>query len=133
MPTVGISLTALAYVSTWYVDYTPPSTLAPSHYTQHRFISPSDEMLERFNLVVSVYCHLLDSETKQPLLRRKKALDAVERLRVHIKTGCTSDSPANSLYFEKGKDQLTGVTLYRCARGTNDLEGFHKHMRSLIE
>ena len=38
----------------------------------------------------------------------------------------------NSLYFEKGKDQLTGVTLYRCARGTNDLEGFHKHMHSLV-
>ena len=33
----------------------------------------------------------------------------------------------------KGKDQLTGVTLYRCARGTNDLEGFHTHMRSLVE
>ena len=41
--------------------------------------------------------------------------------------------PGNSLYFEKGKDQLTGVTLYRCARGTNHLEGFHKHMRSLVE
>ena len=41
--------------------------------------------------------------------------------------------PGNSLYFEKGKDQLTGVTLYRCARGTNDLEGFHKNMRSLVE
>ena len=41
--------------------------------------------------------------------------------------------PGNSLYFEKGKDQLTGVTLYRCARGTNDLEGFHKHMRNLVE
>ena len=41
--------------------------------------------------------------------------------------------PGNFAHFEKGKDQLTGVTLYRCARGTNDLEGFHKHMRSLIE
>ena len=81
---------------------------------------------------MSVYGHLLDSKTKKPLLRRE-ALDAVERLRVHIKTGCISNSPAVLLYFEKGKDQLTGVTLYRCARGTNDLEGFHKHMRSLIE
>ena len=41
--------------------------------------------------------------------------------------------PGNSLYFEKGKDQLMVVTLYRCARVTNDLEGFHKHMRSLVE
>ena len=90
------------------------------------------ELLERFNLVVSVYGHLLDSKTKKPLLRRE-ALDAVERMRVYIKTGCISDSPAVSRYFEKGKDQLTGVTLYRCARGTNDLERFHKHMRSLIE
>ena len=81
---------------------------------------------------MSVYGHLLDSKTKKPLLRRE-ALDAVQRLRVHIKTGCISDSPAISLYFEKGKDQLTGVTLYRCARGTNDLEGFHNHMRSLVE
>ena len=39
----------------------------------------------------------------------------------------------NFLYVEKSKDQPTGVALYRCARGTNDLEGFHKHMRSLIE
>ncbi|CAN0253311.1 unnamed protein product [Ascophyllum nodosum] len=97
-----------------------------------RFIPPSDELLERFNLVVSVYGHLLDSKTKKPLLRRE-ALNAVERLRVHIKTGCISNSAAISLYFEKGKDHLTGVTLYRCARGTNDLKGFHKHMRSLVE
>ena len=81
---------------------------------------------------MSVYGHLLDSKTKKPLLRRE-ALEAVERLRVHIKTGCISDGPLISLYFEKVKDDLTGVTLYRCARGTNDLEGFHKHMRSLIE
>ncbi|CAN0471060.1 unnamed protein product, partial [Ascophyllum nodosum] len=53
----------------------------------------SDELLERFNLVVSVYGHLLDSKTKKPVLRRE-VLDAVERLRVHIKTGCISDSPA---------------------------------------
>ena len=135
MPTVVISLTSLAYVSTWYLNYTPPPS--SPHYTppitQHRFIPPSDELLERFNLVVSVYGHLLDSKTKKRLLRRE-ALDAVERLRVHIKTGCISDSPAISLYFVKGKDKLTGVTLYRCARGTNDLEGFHKHMLcSLIE
>ena len=134
MPTVVISLTALAYVIPWYLNYTPPP---PSpHYTspiaQHRLIPASDELLERFNLVVSVYNRLLDSKTKEPLLRRK-ALDAVERMRVHIKAGCISDSPAVSLYFVKGKDQLTGVMLYRCARGTNDLEGFNKHMRSLIE
>ena len=134
MPTVVISLTALAYVIPWYLNYTPspPSPHYPSPIAQHRFIPASDELLERFNLVVSVYGHLLDSKTKKPLLRRE-ALDAVERMRVHIKTGCISDSPAVSLYFEKGKDQLTGVTLYRCARGTNDLEGFHEHMRSLIE
>ena len=107
MSTVVISLTALAYVVPWYLNYTPPPPL-PHH------------------------GHLLDSKTKKPLLRRE-ALDAFERMRVHIKTGCLSDSPAVSLYFEKGNDQLTGVTLYRCARGTNDLEGFHKHMRSLIE
>ena len=41
--------------------------------------------------------------------------------------------PGSFALLREGKDQLTGVTLYRCARGTNDLEGFHKHMRSLIE
>ena len=134
MPTVVISLTALAYVIPWYLNYTPPPP-SPHHTSpiaQPRFIPASDELLERFNLVVSVYSHLLDCKTKNPLLRRE-ALDAVEQMRVHIKTVCISDSPAVSLYFEKAKDHLTGVTLDRCARGTDDLEGFHKHMRSLIE
>lgn len=98
--------------------------------THHRVIPPPAILLERFDLVNGIYGGLLDKKTKQPLLR-PEAWDAVNRLRVHIKAGCLSDPHAVPLYFEAGRDSATGCSLYRCVRGTNDLEGYHLHMRLL--
>jgi len=94
-------------------------------------IPPPAVLLERFDLVNFIYGHLLDKKTKQPLFRRE-AWEAIKRLRVHIEAGCLSDPSGVPLYFEAGKDSATGYSLYRCVRGTNDLEGCHLHMRLLV-
>ena len=96
-----------------------------------RVIPPPDDLTDRFNLVHRIYGHLLDAKTKQPLLRAE-AWEAAKRLRVHIEAGCLSDPPGVALYFEAGKDSATGCSLFRCVRGTNDLEGYHLHMRPLV-
>lgn len=79
-----------------------------------------------------MYGGLLGSKTKLPLLR-PASLEAVRRLRVHIIEDCCTDPPNQALYFEAGKDPETRCTLYRCVRGTSDLEGYHFHMRKLID
>lgn len=95
---------------------------------ENRMIPPAPEALQRFDLVIRVYGGLLDKITKQPLLRADARL-AAKRLRSHIAAGCLSDPKSVSLYFQEGKDSVTGFPLYRCVRGTNDLEGYHLHMR----
>eukprot|EP00904_Undaria_pinnatifida_P008491 jgi/Undpi1/4772/HiC_scaffold_18.g08125.m1 len=95
-----------------------------------RVIPQSDQLADGFDLVHRIYGHLLDAKTKQPLLRAE-AWEAIKRLRVNIKAGCLSDPPGVALYFEAGKDSATGCSLFRCVRGTNDLEGYHLRMRPL--
>ena len=94
-------------------------------------IPPPDDLADRFDFVHRIYGHLLDAKSKQPLLRAE-AWEAAKRLRVHIKAGCLSDPPGVALYFEAGKDSATGCSLFRCVRGTIDLEGYHLHMRLLV-
>lgn len=96
-----------------------------------RLIPRPAELLERFDLVNNLYGGLIDKKTKQPLFRAE-ALEAIKRLRVHIMNDCCSDSPNEALYFEAGKDAETLCPLFRCIRGTNDLEGYHLHMRLLV-
>ena len=98
---------------------------------ENRFIPPAPEAHQRFDLVIRVYDGLLDKKTKQPLLRADARL-AAKRLRSHIATGCLSDPKDLSLYFQQGKDSVTGFPLYRCVRETNDLEGYHLHMRLIV-
>ncbi|CAM9925326.1 unnamed protein product, partial [Hapterophycus canaliculatus] len=94
-------------------------------------IPPPAELAERFDLVNKVYGGLLDNKTKQPLLR-PEALESAKRLREHIVADCCSDAPKQALYFEAGRDPETLCALFRCVRGTNDLEGYHFHMRLLV-
>lgn len=97
----------------------------------YRVTPETPELLERYDLVNSIYGKLIDAKTKLPLFR-PEARDAVKRLREHIAANCVADPKGVSLYFEEGKDPATGLTRYRCARGTNDLEGYHLHMRLLV-
>ena len=110
-----------------------PNKRGKSHFrnvTDDRFVPPRRLLLKRFDLVNRVYGAIIDAKTKQPLFRAE-ALEAIKNLRVHISRNCLSDPPGIPLYFEDGKDSLTGNPKLRCVRGTNDLEGYHFHMRLL--
>ncbi|KAG2193648.1 hypothetical protein INT47_011669 [Mucor saturninus] len=56
-----------------------------------------------------------------PLFDKVSWKSAVNVL-VAVKDGHVSDPPDLSLYHVRGKDR-DGLTLYRCVRGTNSLEG----------
>lgn len=56
--------------------------------------------------------HLFDDNTKRE----------VAKLLIHAKRGCLSDPQNVPLYYEKGRDK-DGLTLWRCVRGTSDVEG----------
>lgn len=80
-------------------------------FDENRVIPPAPEALERFDLAIRVYGGLHDKKTKQPLLRTDARLVA-KRLRSHIVTACLSDPKGISLYFQEGKDSVTGFPLY---------------------
>ncbi|CAM9586028.1 unnamed protein product, partial [Hapterophycus canaliculatus] len=61
-----------------------------------------------------------------------EALESSKRFREHIVADCCSDAPKQALSFEAGRDPETLFALFRCVRGTNDLEGYHFHMRLLV-
>lgn len=78
-----------------------------------------------------MYAGIVDEKTKKPLFRAE-ALKAVRLLRTHIASNCIGDPPDIPLYFEDGKDSVTDTAKMRCVRGTNDLEGFHRHMLGIM-
>ncbi|CAM9749860.1 unnamed protein product [Pylaiella littoralis] len=109
--------------------YPPNPTMRSNIIVRHHHRRPVSVWLP--DLVKKVYGGLVDKKTKQPLFRAE-ALEAVKRLRVHIVEDCCNDAPNQALYLEAGKDSETRCTIYRCVRGTNDLEGYHLHMRLLV-
>jgi hypothetical protein len=72
-------------------------------------------------LVLQKYGPLQDAITKQPLFNDaswEKARTVLENIRM----GFYSDPPGVALYMVHGKDS-SGLTLYKCLRGTNHVEG----------
>jgi len=96
-----------------------------------RAVPAPKELLYRFDRVCSLFGSLEDSKTNEPLFRaetRKK----IKSLRAHIEKGCLSDVPGIPLYYVTGKDNRSGLPTYRCVRGTNSVEGYHRHLRKLL-
>ena len=58
----------------------------------------------------------------QPLIDKEVRRSFVELLK-HVDKGCLSDPPGIPLYYEEKKCTKSNLMLYRCIRGTNDLEG----------
>jgi len=86
-----------------------------------RYVPPPEILFDRVAAVIKTFGPLKDSTTGQPLFT-EKAWDVMKNILEHIRRGYYSDLPGIPLYFEVGKDRH-GLTLYRCCRGTNDLEG----------
>jgi len=86
-----------------------------------RYVPPPEILLSRVAAVIKTFGPLKDSTTGQPLFN-DKAWEVTKNILEHIRGGYYSDPPGVSLYYEVGKDK-NNLTLYRCCRGTNDLEG----------
>ena len=84
-------------------------------------VPPPEKLFSRIATVLKTFGPLCDAQTKQPLFNEKAWVVAKNVLQ-HVRLGDYSDPPDVSLYFEVGKDK-NGLTLYRCCRGTNDVEG----------
>ncbi|KAJ3029502.1 UNVERIFIED_CONTAM: UAA transporter [Siphonaria sp. JEL0065] len=95
-----------------------------------RLIPSKEELLKRFDRVCQEFQDILDSKTNEPLFRTKTRHE-VKKLQQHIINGCLSDVPDFPLYFLEGRTSQ-GLPKYRCARGTNSNEGYHRHMRKLL-
>jgi hypothetical protein len=84
-------------------------------------VPPPEKLLSRIATVLKTFGPLCDAQTKQPLFN-EKAWVVAKNVLEHVRDGDYSDPPDVSMYFEAGKDK-NGLTLYRCCRGTNDVEG----------
>jgi hypothetical protein len=84
-------------------------------------VPPPEKLFSRIATVLKTFGPLCDAQTKQPLFNEKAWVVAKNVLQ-HVQLGDYSDPPDVSMYFEVGKDR-NGLTLYRCCRGTNDVEG----------
>jgi hypothetical protein len=102
-------------------------------FLQHcrRAVPGSKILLYRFDKVCNLFGNLEDAKTKEPLFR-EETKKKIKNLRVHIKKGCLSDVPGIPLYHVACKDSQSGLPVYRCVRGTNSIEGYHRHLRRLL-
>lgn len=91
-----------------------------------RRVPDPDILLARFDAVIKACKDIRDAKTGQVLLSLK-AMEAVALARGHIALGCFSDPPGVPLYFERGKTS-TGITRFRCVRGTNSTEVCRWHL-----
>ncbi|CAN0493611.1 unnamed protein product, partial [Laminaria digitata] len=87
-------------------------------------------LLRRLNAVIKAYKGIVDARTGEVLLSAA-AMKAVGLVREHIKLGCFSDPDGIPLYFERGKSS-SGLPYFRCVRGTNSTEGYHRYLRTLF-
>jgi hypothetical protein len=93
-----------------------------------RFIPEPEILLPRVTQVLQTFGPLRDSTTGQPLFNDaswEKARAVLENIRL----GYYSDPPGVSLYTTHGTD-AHGLKMYRCIRGTNNVEGgVHQNIR----
>ena len=84
-------------------------------------VPPPEKLYSRIAAVIKTFGPRCDATTKQPLFN-EKAWNVAKNVLEHVRNGDYSDPPDMSVYFHIGKDK-NGLNLYRCFRGTNDVEG----------
>jgi hypothetical protein len=84
-------------------------------------VPPPEKLYSRIAAVIKTFGPRCDATTKQPLFN-EKAWNVAKNVLEHVRNGDYSDPPDMSVYFHIGKDKK-GLNLYRCFRGTNDVEG----------
>ncbi|KAI1787068.1 hypothetical protein LXA43DRAFT_1098652 [Ganoderma leucocontextum] len=86
-----------------------------------RYVPPPEVLLPRVTAVLKTFGPLKDAQTGLPLFNHA-AWDVTKNILENIRLGYYSDPPGVQLYYEVGEDRH-GLTLYRCCRGTNSVEG----------
>jgi len=86
-----------------------------------RYVPPPEILLPRVSAVIKAFGPLKDAKTGQPLFN-SRACEIAQNVLENIRLGHFSDPPNVQLYYEVGKDK-DGLTIFRCCRGTNDVEG----------
>lgn len=98
-----------------------------------RRVPPIAELLQRFQRLKEKWVdnppEPVGVGQKSKPFWSKAGLAAMCSMESHIKNGCLSDPPGLQLYYEIGPDS-DGLMMYRCVRGTNDVEGHHSHLAS---
>jgi hypothetical protein len=128
-------------INSWGELQNPPQTYntlrnsSPQWIREHcKHIIPAPKKLcHLVSRVFRTYGPLIDPKTKKPLFTTDNWKTAKHVLDL-IQNGYLSDPPGIPLYTIVGLDaKAGGLTIYRCARGTNATEGgVHKHIRARL-
>ena len=86
-----------------------------------RYVPPPEVLFQRVKLVLQIYGPLKDAITGQPLFN-DSCWDKVVSVLENIQMGYYSDPPNIALYITQGLDS-NGLTIFKCLRGTNHVEG----------
>lgn len=96
-----------------------------------RTIPPPEELFKAVSEVFKTFGPLLDAASKKPLFNAQ-AWKTSKNILELIRKGHVSDPPGVSLYYPIRTDS-NGLTIYRCARGTNFVEGgWHRHIKDKL-
>ncbi|KAF8134402.1 hypothetical protein EV363DRAFT_1561939 [Boletus edulis] len=91
------------------------------HARVRRMVPSPEVLLPRVAEVIKTYGPVRDATTSQPLFNAR-AWDVARNVLENTRLGYYSDPPGVDLYFKMGEDK-NGLTVYRCCRGTNSVEG----------
>jgi hypothetical protein len=92
-----------------------------------RTIPPPEVLFNAVSEVFKTFGPLLDNASKKPLFNFQ-AWKTSKNILELIRKGHVSDPPGAELYYPIKRDS-NGLTIYRCARGTNFVEGgWHRHI-----
>lgn len=100
------------------------------HYCR-RAVPPKEILLKRFDKVCQMFRNLRDAKSGDVFFSVEAKWE-IENLRAHIKNNCLSDVTDIPLYFETSQS-ANGLPCRRCCRGTNSNEGYHSHMRKILQ
>lgn len=91
-----------------------------------QIISPPEQLYLAVKEIYTAFGPLVDGATGLPLFGPRQWKDAANILKA-IQVGWLSDPIGVTLYYRMGIEKKTGLPLYRCACGTNDVEGGVHH------
>ncbi|KAJ7752488.1 hypothetical protein DFH07DRAFT_774427 [Mycena maculata] len=124
-----------AYLKTHNVTWENMRRFHPKWLWRHcrRTIPPAEKLYPVVHKVFMTYGPLKDAKTGLPLFNTA-AWKIAKNILELIKNGYVSDVPGVQLYVCLGFDlKAGGLPIYRCERGTNDVEGaVHTHLLSKL-